>query len=333
MKAAVLEGIGRPLKILEVAKPSPGPDEVVVKIAAASLNHRDVWIQKGLYAGLVFPIILGSDGVGTVTEVGSGGSGGWIGKLVLINPALHWGSSELNQDPRTFQILGLPSNGTFAESVVVPSSSLVEAPGSMSIQEAAAIPLAGLTAYRACVTRGNVMAGQKVLVTGIGGGVATFAAQIANSMGASVYVTSGSDEKIENSRSIGVQGGANYRNQGWKERLQEICGGFDLIIDSTGGASFNELIDLANFGAKIVFYGATLGNVPNFESRKVFWKQLSVLGTTMGSPKDFSEMVQVFDRFGIKPVIDSRFPLDRIDHGLAHMERGAQMGKIVIDVE
>src|SRR5579872_7239867 len=193
MHALVLTGKNEPILLQDRAIPQAAAGEAIVKVYAAALNHRDVWIQKGLYAGLKYPIVPGSDGAGVVE---SGGSEDWIGKEVIINPALHWGSSPTHQDQETFQILGLPDDGTFAEYVKVPVSSLVGKPAHLSFEEAAAIPLASATAYRALFTRAQLRPGEKVLITGIGGGVALAALVMAVAAGAHVYVSSSDEEKI-----------------------------------------------------------------------------------------------------------------------------------------
>lgn len=260
MKALVLQDKHRAAEVLEVPMPVAGPGEAVVRVHAAALNHRDLWIQKGQYAGLKYPIIPGSDGAGVVVEAGSGGAGSgagsrdveaparvadWVGKPVIINPALEWGAAAAYQDPELFRILGLPDDGTLAEFVKVPVRNLVEKPAPLSFEEAAALPLAGLTAYRALMTRARVRAGEKVLITGVGGGVALFALQFAVAMGAEVLVTSGSVEKLDKAMAMGAMGGANYREGGWVERLKSLAGTYDIILDGAAGDGLNDLLDLA----------------------------------------------------------------------------------------
>jgi NADPH:quinone reductase-like Zn-dependent oxidoreductase len=333
MKAIVLHEPNGAIAVGDAPKPEPGPGDALVKIRAAALNHRDVWIWKGQYAGLKFPIIVGSDGVGTVESVGPLGGVDWVGRDVIINPSLDWGSFPRSQDPNTFRILGLPDNGTLAEYLVVNAHNLVPKPSHLSDAEAAALPLAGLTAFRAVSTRGRVQSRERVLVTGAGGGVATFAVQFAAALGAQVWVTSGSDDKLARAKELGALGGVNYKSEGWDKALQEQAGGpFDLIVDSAGGAQFNTLLEIANYGGRIVFFGATLGNVPDLGLRRIFWKQLSVLGTTMGSPFDFDAMVQLVADKQLRPAIDQIFPLSRAADAFARMANGEQFGKIVIDV-
>jgi zinc-binding alcohol dehydrogenase/oxidoreductase len=335
MKAAVLYGPDGPesLRYEDVEDPTPGPGQVVVRLRAAALNHRDIYITRGQYAGLRFPIVLGSDGVGEVAAVGSGVAGIAIGHPVVINPSLEWGGGTLAQG-RRFRILGLPDNGTFAELVKVPAENVLPRPAGLSDEAAAAIPLCGLTAYRAVVIRGRVQADETVLVLGIGGGVATFALLIARHIGARVLVTSGSDAKLESARSMGADRGFNYKTQDWVAGVREATGGEgpDVIIDGTGGPTFDQALDAARPGGRVVTYGATLGAAPNLAVRRIFWKQLSVLGSTMGSPSDFREMLALFGGEKLRPVIDRTFPLREAGQALRRMEQGAQFGKIALTI-
>ena len=335
MKAIVLHGIGDPatLRTEEVADPTPGQGEVVVRLRAAALNHRDLYICQGSYAGLRFPIIPGSDGAGEIAAVGEGVTGIAVGDQVVINPSLDWGDDPRSQGPN-WRILGLPDDGTFAQMVKVPASSIYKRPIGLSDEEAAAIPLAGLTAYRAVVTRGRVQAGESVLVLGIGGGVATFALLIARQAGARVFVTSGSDEKLARARELGAEGGFDYKTSNWVKEMRAATGGQgpDLIIDGTGGEVFGQAIDAARPGGRVVSYGATLGATPELMVRRIFWKQLNVLGSTMGSPDDFQGMLGLFDGGGLRPVIDRVFPLEEASAALRHMDQAAQCGKIVLRI-
>ncbi|WP_134091455.1 zinc-binding dehydrogenase [Olivibacter sp. XZL3] len=332
MKAIVLEGINLPLTIKYVNKPKLKANEALVAIKAAALNRRDYWIQKGQYAGLKFPIILGSDGAGVVAEVGSESENEWIGKEVLINPSLMWGESEAAQST-AFHILGLPQDGTLAEYVRVPLDALHIMPSHLTFEEAAAIPLGGLTAWRALFSRAQLKAGERVLVAGVGGGVASFALQWALFAGAEVYVTSGKREKIRKALEMGAKAGVLYTDKNWMEKIQPE-GGFDVIIDSAIGDGFANYIELAKPGGRIVFFGATAsGNLPELNARKIFWKQLSILGSTMGSPSDFSNMLSFVNEHRVKPVIDSIFPLAHAEEAVRKMDRSEQFGKLVLRVD
>jgi NADPH:quinone reductase-like Zn-dependent oxidoreductase len=346
MHALVLNDKNKPIVLQDRDMPVVATGEALVKIYAAALNHRDVWIQRGLYAGLKFPIIPGSDGAGVVVKVaGAGasavsgasartGAGGgqedWVGKEVIINPSMHWGDSPTHQDQHGFQILGLPQDGTFAEYVKVPVSALVEKPAHLSFEEAAALPLAGLTAYRALFTRAQLKPKEKVLITGIGGGVALFALRFAVASGAHVYVTSSDEEKIAKAVNFGARAGVNYKKGNWVESLQEQAAGFDVVVDGAAGDGMGALMNLASPGGRIVFYGATRGNPSGLEVRRIFWKQLNILGSTMGSPADFAAMVAFVNTHSIRPVIDKVFPLAEGEDALRRMENAQQFGKIVL---
>ena len=332
MKAAILDGVHQPLHYRDTPDPEPAAHEVVIRLQAAALNHRDVWIQQGLYAGLKFPIILGSDGVGIVEAVGSGVEPTWLGKAVVINPALDWGDNPRAQK-REFRVLGLPDNGTFAELIKIPVSNICAKPAHLSAHEAAALPLAGATAYRALFTRAVLHDTDRVLVTGIGGGVALLALQFAAACGAQVHVTSGSDEKIERAIALGAAGGARYNQENWVKQLKAKCGGFDLIIDSAGGDGFDDLVDLAAPGGRIVTYGATLGLPSRLDLRRVFWKQLDIQGTTLGTRDDFDAMLQFVQSRHVKPVVDQVYPLAEAEQAMRRMDDGRQFGKLVLAIE
>lgn len=312
-----------------VADPVARAGEAVIRVHAAAMNHRDVWIQRGQYAGLRWPIVVGSDGAGVVED----GPAEWRGKEVVINPGVGWGSAEAFQAPAGFAVLGLPEDGTLAELVRVPVANLIEKPAYLSWEEAAALPLAGLTAYRSLVVRAQVRAGERVLITGVGGGVALFALQFAVALGARVYVSSGSEAKLSAARTLGAAGGVNYKDAGWASALRSMAGGFDVIIDGTAGASVNDLLDLAVPGGRLVFYGATLGNAPDVLIRRIFWKQLNILGSTMGSPADFAAMMAFVSLHALRPVVDSVFYADEGAAAFARMEEGGQFGKIVLKIK
>jgi len=333
MKAILLRELGRPDKLVleDVPDPVPGPGQALVRLRAAALNHRDAWIRKGLYAGIKLPIVLGSDGAGDVVGVGEGVDGSLVGSQVVINPSLDWGPDEGAQGPR-YRILGLPDNGTYAELVTVAAENVFPKPAGLSWAEAAAIPLAGLTAYRALFTRARVRAGETVLVTGIGGGVATFALLFARQAGARVLVTSGSNDKLARARDLGADQGVNYHTEGWGRTLQAMAeGGFDVIVDSAGKDVFPTLVDLVKAGGRIVTFGATTGSPSTIEVRKIFWKQVSILGSTMGTPREFSDMLTLFAG-GVKPVVDCVLPLARAFAAHARMDQAGQFGKIVLDI-
>jgi zinc-binding alcohol dehydrogenase/oxidoreductase len=319
------------LALAEIPAPVPAAGEAVVALRAAALNHRDLWIKLGQYAGLKFPCIPGSDGAGVVEAVGPGADAAWVGSEVVINPSFGWGADARAQGA-DFSILGLPRDGTLADKISVPVAQLAPKPAHLSWTQAAALPLAGLTAWRALFARAQVRPGERVLVSGIGGGAALFALQFAVAVGAEAWVTSGNDEKISRAVALGARGGFNYAAPGWAKTAAHTPGLFDVIVDSAGGEGFEQLIDLAAPGGRIVFFGATRGNPPVLPMRKVFWRQLSLLGTTMGGPTDWTAMTDFVARHKIPPVVSDVFPLARAIDAFALMERGGQFGKIVLEM-
>lgn len=316
-------------RVTEVQAPAAAAGEVVIALRAAALNHRDVWIKQGQYAGLKWPCLPGSDGAGVVEAVGEGVDATWIGREVIINPSFGWGESEAAQGAG-FSILGLPRDGTFAEKIAVPGAQIATRPAHLSWEEAAALPLAGLTAYRALFSRAKLVPGERVLINGIGGGVALFALQFAVAAGAEVWVSSSSDEKMARARELGAKDGFRYTEAGWGARAAKETGGFDVIVESAGGEGFEQLLDAAAPGGRVVFYGATRGNPPLLAMRKVFWRQLSILGSTMGSPADWAGLIAFVARHEVKPIVSAVFPLARADEAFGLMERGEQLGKIVL---
>jgi len=331
MRAVQLTSVNQ-LSVNEVASPQPAEGEVTVTLKAAALNHRDVWIKLGQYAGLKWPCIPGSDGAGIVTATGEGVDASWKGREVVINPSFQWGANEHSQSD-DFSILGLPRDGTMAEQIVVPEEQLAAKPAHMNWDEAAALPLSGLTAYRALLSRAKLQPGERVLVSGVGGGVALFAVQFAVAQGAEVWVTSSSTDKIERAVKVGAKGGFDYSQEGWAKQAAKEVGHFDVIVDSAGGKGFDELMNAAAPGGRIVFYGATRGDPSTLAMRKIFWRQLSLLGTTMGSSADWQAMVDFVATHKITPIVSDAFDLAEAPKAFALMERGGQFGKIVLRID
>jgi zinc-binding alcohol dehydrogenase/oxidoreductase len=333
MKAMVLHELGGPdkLRYEDVPDPEPGPGETVVRLHAAALNRRDLFVTYGQYPGIDLPAIPGSDGSGEVVARGEGADGPDKGTEVVVNSALYWGD-----DPRKpgkeYRILGVPDDGTFAQFVKVPAENVFPKPSHLSHEEAAAIPLAALTAFRALVTRGGLKEGETVVVPGIGSGVATFLVQMAATLGARVFVTSGSDEKIEKAKEIGAEGGVNYNSEDWSKELKSMAGGVDLSVDHVGGEAFNALVSLAKPGGRIIAVGATAGPTPKAMTIRIALKHLDVLGTAMGTNEEFGAMLDLYAEHGLRPVINETFPLEEIATALKRMEEGKGIGKIVLEV-
>jgi NADPH:quinone reductase-like Zn-dependent oxidoreductase len=334
MKAIVLREFGGPEKLRyeEVPDPTPGPGEVLIRLKTAALNRRDYFITHNQYPGVKLPTILGSDGAGEVAALGEGVDGFQIGQEVIINPSLNWGDNPRVSGP-DFTILGSPKDGTYAEMVAVPAENVFPKPTHLTWEEAAAIPLAGLTAYRALVTRGRLQKGEVVVIPGIGGGVATFLLLIASSLGARVFVTSSSDEKLNRAMELGAAGGVNSNSENWAKELQKATGGgADLCVDSVGGEVFPQLVRLTKPGGRIVTFGATRGPVPQLVMPFIFLKQLDILGSTMGNNEEFGQMLNLFEKHRIRPVLDKTYPLQDAAEALNRMKDGRQFGKIVLQI-
>jgi len=336
MKAIRLHEIGGPENLVyeDVPEPEAGQGEIVVQLHNAALNRRDVFVTRGQYPGArpdALPAILGSDGSGEVAARGDGENGPSEGSEVVINPALYWGNDP-HVPGKEYRILGLPDEGTFAQFIKVPADHVFPKPSHLSYQEAAAIPLAALTAYRGLVTRGGIQEGETVVVPGIGSGVATFVVQLAAALGARVFVTRGSDEKIQMAKELGAEGGVNYNNEDWSRELKSMAGGVDLSVDHVGGEAFDALVSLAVPGGRIVTFGATVGPKVTVVMPRIFLKHLTVLGTAMGTSEEFGAMLELYQERGLRPVIDEAFPLEETTSAMEHMEKGSGIGKIVLDV-
>ena len=337
MKAMRLHELEGPesLRYEDVADPEPGSGEIVVRLRNAAINRRDVFVTQGQYPGAkpdALPIILGSDGSGEVAAKGDGAEGPDEGTEVVINPALYWGDNP-RVPGKEYRILGLPDDGTYAQLVKVPADHVFPKPSHLTHEEAAALPLAALTAYRALFTRGQLKEGQTVVVPGAGSGVATFVVQMASAAGANVFVTSGSDEKIERAKGLGAQGGINYNHsENLFKELREMTGGVDLSVDHVGGEGFDTLVSLAKPGSRIVTFGATAWPKVTVVMPRIFLKDLDVLGTQMGSAEDCRSMLDFYEKHELHPVINETFPLEETPAAMNHMEEGKGIGKIVLDI-
>jgi NADPH:quinone reductase-like Zn-dependent oxidoreductase len=317
--------------VQQVEKRHPEKGEVLVKLQAAALNRRDQWIREGKYPNIKYQTTLGSDGCGEVVEVGSNQHKDWIGKQVIINPNIGWGSNTACQDAG-YQILGMPSNGTLAEFITVPVHRLVKKPTHLSNAEAAALPLAGLTAYRALFNQGQLKPGQHLLITGIGGGVSQMVFLLAQAAGAVISVTSGSEEKLVKANEMGAATGFNYREE-WARQAMGRGLQFDLVVDSMGGPQFNDLVKLTRPAGRVVFYGATTGLTDNLDLYRLFWNQITLQGTTMGNDQEFVEMTAYINENQLIPIVDSVKPFEEILEVFDRMKDTEQFGKLVVTFE
>jgi NADPH:quinone reductase-like Zn-dependent oxidoreductase len=332
MKAAVFKGKDTPLNIEEYKKPKPVKDQVLIRLKYAALNHRDLWLLDEQTQSYPDGVVPGSDGCGIVEETGEDADPLLIGAEVIINPSLDWGKNPVVQGD-SFRILGVPDNGTFAEYIVISKQYIFEKPEHLSFEESAAVPLSGLTAYRALFTKARLRPREKVLITGIGGGAALWALQFATAYQARVYVTSGSDEKLNKAKELGALGGFNYRDPEWSAKAQKEAGGFDIIIDSAGGNQFRKFIEMAVPGGRIVNFGRTAGNITDISTRMLYWKQITIAGTTMGTRDEFLSMLEFLESRSLRPVIDRVFPLSQINDAFQRMRNTDQFGKIVLEIK
>ncbi len=333
MRAIRLVRFGEPpaFELDEIPAPVPGPGKAVVAVRAAALNRRDPWIWTTPgYCEL--PVTLGSDGAGVIAAVGEGVEGFSPGDEVVFDPTLDWGASEEHPAPK-FDILGAPTDGTFAELVTVPATNLAPKPARLTWEEAAALNLGGLTAWRATVTCAGAEPERTVLVTGAGSGVSTFAVQIAVARGARVFVTSSSCEKLERARSLGAAGGVSYLEPEWPERIVDLAGGcLDAAIDSYGGPAWEGALRALRPGGTLVSFGDTSGPHTTLTTAEVYWRWRTVRGTSMGSPREYRAMLAHVEAASWRPVIDSVFALEEIDAAASRLGTDERFGKVVLSI-
>ncbi len=334
MKAVVLHDTRGPqcLSLDHLPVPSPGPGEVRIALRAAAINRRDVWISLKQYMDIRLPCIMGADGAGVIEATGAGVEPRLAGREVVIYPAFGWGDDARAAAP-DFRVLGMPQPGTFAEYICVPADHCLPKPAHLDWRQAAALPLCGLTGWRALMTQGAAAAGGRVLVTGIGGGVATTVLLLAARLGAEVWVTSGKPDKIERAVALGARGGVSYRDAGWAQALLERAGPMDVIVDGSGGPDFNRCLQVLARGGRYVVYGATAGNPPTPPDLfQLFLRQQHLCGSTMGSPAEFAAMLAFVERHRIVPVVDRVYPLEEAVAAHEHVQATHQMGKVVFDI-
>ena len=319
MKAVRIHEDGGPevLRYEDAPDPEPAEGEVLVELRAASLNHLDLWVRKGL-PSVPKPRILGADGAGIRRDTG---------ERVVINPGIDHGEGRIS-------IVGEQRDGTHAELVAVPAGNVYPLPDSLSFEEAAAFPLVFETAYRMLVTRAALRDGETVFVWGIGGGVATAALAIAKALGARVIVTSSSDEKLHRARELGADETVNHARDDVKAAVKELTGGrgADVVVEHVGEATWRTTLEIAAQGGRIAVCGATSGPNPPAALHRVWWKQLSILGSSMGTTDDFEAVYELVKSGRARPVVDHVFPLAAARAAHERLEAGEQLGKVVLRI-
>jgi NADPH:quinone reductase-like Zn-dependent oxidoreductase len=338
MKALYFEkhGGNEVLQFGERPVPEPGPGEVRVAIRAAALNHLDIFVRDGI-PDVPLPQIPGADGAGVVDALGAGVQGLSVGQRVLVQPGLYCTACEFCRRGEqslcvTFGIVGEHVAGTFAELVVLPARNFFPIPDGLSFEEAAAFPLSHQTAWRLLIGRARVQPGETVLIHGAGGGVAQAAIQIARMAGARVVATTSGPQKAERVRELGAEHVIDYRAEDPARAVRAWTGkrGVDVVVDSVGDKTWMASLRSAANGGRIVTCGATTGPNPKEEIRLIFWKQLSILGSTMANDREFRLLLSTVASGILKPVIDRVFPLSRAVEAYERMEKGEQFGKIVL---
>jgi NADPH:quinone reductase-like Zn-dependent oxidoreductase len=304
------------LQLEEVPDPVAGEGEVIVRLRASALNHLDVWIRKGL-PSVPKPRILGADGAGVRVDTG---------ERVVINPGVEAG--------KTIHVIGEHGDGTNAQLIAVPETNVYPIPDGLSFEEAAAFPLVFETAYRMLVTRAALQEGEWVLLWGIGSGVSTAGLAIARALGARTIVTSSSDAKLERARELGADVAVNHASDDVGAAVKEATEGHgaDVVVEHVGDATWKRSLDAAAYGGRIAVCGATTGPNPPAALHRIWWKQLSILGSTMGRKDDFEGAYRLIAEGRARPVVDEVVPLAEIRAAHARLEAGEQLGKIVLTV-
>ncbi|MGH3332767.1 MAG: zinc-binding dehydrogenase [Nocardioidaceae bacterium] len=331
MRAAVVSNdpTREALSVADWPDPTPPEGWVLVRLKRAALNRLDDMMLQDR-AGLPGPSIFGSDGAGVVAGLGVGVREVQLGDEVLISPSLFWGA-QLEAPGEQYEILGSPTHGTHAEMVVVPAENLVPKPSRLTWDEAAALPLAGVTAWRALVTRGRLRAGETVIVAAASSGVGTFAIQVAAALGAKVVAVSSSEEKLELSRSIGAGATVLRTDPDFARNLADAtAGGADLALDPTG-AMWQPLLQAVRPGGRLVAVGKLAAENATVRVQTIYWKQVDILGSSTGSPLDFSAFLEHVQQSSWTAVIDSVVPLEKIHAAYERLDAPDRVGKVVID--
>ena len=340
MKAVVFSQHGGPevLHYTDVPDPKPGPGEVLIEVKATSINHIDIFLRRGMPGIQVkMPKIVGSDAAGVVRELGAGVSGLKTGQRVTINPGIACGHCEFcaagfGSQCTSWAMVGENRDGAYAELVVVPAHIALPIPDSMSFEDAAATPLVFLTAWSMMVGKGRIQPGEDVLILGAGAGVGTAAIQIAKMVGCRVFVTASSDEKLQRAKELGADFLIDYSKDEFDKTIRDLTNrrGVDIVVDYIGADTWVRSLRSARRGGRVLTCGATTGFAPQTDLRHIFFRQVQVLGSTMGSHREFLDVMKCVFRGQLKPVIDRVLPLSEASKGHELIEQRAVFGKIVL---
>jgi NADPH:quinone reductase-like Zn-dependent oxidoreductase len=340
MKAVVFHEHGGPevLRYEDVADPLPGRGEVVIEVRATSINHIDIFLRRGM-PGLTVPLpkIAGSDASGVIRELGPEVSGLKIGQRVTINPGISCGRCEFcsagfASQCVSYHMVGEHSDGAYSELVKVPAHIVLPIPDSLSFEDAAAAPLVFLTAWSMMVSKGKIRPGEDILILGAGAGVGTAAIQIAKMTGCRVFATASNDQKLEEARKLGADFLINYKKDEFDKKIREITNkrGVDVVVDYIGADTWVRSLRSARRGGRVLTCGATTGFAPQTDLRQIFFRQVQVIGSTMGSHREFLDVMKCVFRGQLKPVIDRVLPLKDARKGHELIEQRAIFGKIVL---
>jgi NADPH2:quinone reductase len=327
VKAVRIHEDGGPevLRYEDVKDPEPGPDEVLVALRAASLNHLDIWVRRGL-PSVPKPRILGADGAGVVAALGEGVRNFEVGDRVVVNPGIPNGSR--------ITVIGEHTDGTYCELKAIPAAQLYALDDSLTFEQAAAFPLTFETAFRMLVTKGGVREGESVLIWGVGGGVALAAFEICRALGARPIVTSSSPEKLERARALGAEAAVDHAKDDVVQAVKDATEGkgADVVVETVGEATWERSLAAASQGGRIVVCGATSGHSPPARLYRLWWKQLVVYGSTMGMPSDFEAAYELVRSGRARVHVDSVYPLSEAAKAHERLEAGAQFGKVVLSI-
>ncbi len=340
MRAVVIERHGGPevLALRDLPLGPLRPSLVRVRVRAVALNHLDLWVREG-WPGLTLemPHVLGSDVAGVVEEVGSDVTGVKVGAEVVVNPGLSCGRCQAclsGRDPfcREYEILGEQTRGGYAELLDVPPQNLAPKPARLSFEEAACLPLTFLTAWTMLVERAALRAGETVLVHAAGSGVGVAAVQIAKLLGARVIATAGSDEKLRRARELGADETVNYEREDFAKAAKRLTGGagVDVVFEHVGQKTWKGSLASLVPGGRLVTCGATTGHDAAIDLRFLFFRKLSVLGSTMGSKGALLEVLRHVEAGRLRPVLDRTLPLEKAIEAQALLDRREQFGKVVL---